>query len=90
MELILGCRNKADLRAVDRFLSHFTAIPLNTQISDTAIGLLKRYYLSHGLLMADALIAATAEWMQCSLLSKNWRDYRFIEGISLIEYPPSS
>jgi hypothetical protein len=45
------------------------------------------YCLSHGLLIADALIAATAIALNLPLLSKNQRDYRFIEGLNLLSYP---
>ncbi len=90
MELIVGCRNKADLRAIERFLTRFEIVPLNPQVSGAAVELLRRYRLSHGLLVADALIAATAAWLHVPLLSKNWRDYRFIEEIELVEYPQPS
>jgi predicted nucleic acid-binding protein len=43
--------------------------------------------LSHGLLIADALIAATALSLDASFLTKNQRDYRFIKGLSLLMYP---
>jgi predicted nucleic acid-binding protein len=43
--------------------------------------------LSHGLLIADALIAATALYGDQSLISKNQRDYRFITGLQLLSYP---
>jgi predicted nucleic acid-binding protein len=90
MELIVGCRQKSDLRAVDRFLTRFEIIALNPQVSDMAVDFLRRYRLSHGLLVADALIAATAAWLHRPLMSKNWRDYRFIEAIELIKYPRPS
>ncbi|NTU64962.1 MAG: type II toxin-antitoxin system VapC family toxin, partial [Chloroflexi bacterium] len=60
MELLVGCQNKAELRALDRFLKRFQIVKLTEPISDTAIDLLRRYRLSHGLLIADNLIAATA------------------------------
>jgi predicted nucleic acid-binding protein len=60
---------------------------LNEHISHKAIDLLTQYRLSHGLLIADALIAATAMHMQLPLISKNQRDYRFIEGLDLLIYP---
>ncbi len=50
MELIIGCRNKNELGSLEQFLKGFHVIRLNEQISDTAIDLLKRYRLSHGLL----------------------------------------
>jgi len=87
MELIVGCRRKADLRVVERFLRRFHVIHLNERISRTAIDLLHRYRLSHGLLLADALIAATALTEGIPLVSKNQRDYRFIAGLDLRPYP---
>ncbi len=87
MELILGCHNKTELRNIDRFLSRFEVLKLNEQISDVAVDLLRRYRLSHGLLIADALIAATALVSKTSFLTKNERDYRFIAGLRLLPYP---
>jgi predicted nucleic acid-binding protein len=87
MELIVGCRNRAELRALERFLLRFQIVKLDEQISDMAISLLRRYRLSHGLLIADALIAATAMSLGMSLVSKNQRDYRFIEGLNTLGYP---
>ena len=86
MELIVGCRNKNELRATERFLALFEVIHLNEQISAVAIELLREYRLSHGLLIADALIAATAVSLQVPFVSKNQKDYRFIEGLNLLSY----
>ncbi len=87
MELIVGCRNKAELRSLEQFLSRFRVLHLNEQISETAVDLLRRYRLSHGLLIADALIAATALSSGIPFVSKNERDYRFIAGLRLLPYP---
>ena len=87
MELIIGCRNNNELDSLEQFLCRFHIIRLNEQISDTAVDLLKRYRLSHGLLIADALIAATAMISDLSFVSKNQRDYRFIEDLQLLPYP---
>lgn len=87
MELIVGCRNKAELRSLEQFLARFRVLPLNEQVSDTAVDLLRRYRLSHGLLIADALIAATALSSGIPFVSKNERDYRFIAGLRLLSYP---
>ncbi len=87
MELIVGCRNKAELQTLDRFLSQFQVLTLSSQISNRAIQLLQAYFLSHGLLIADAFIAATAIEHQVALLSKNQRDFRFIQELDLMVYP---
>lgn len=87
MELLVGCKNKTELRKFERFLLRFDVVKLNERISDTAVELLRRYRLSHGLLIADALIAATALSLDISFMTKNQRDYRFITGLRLFAYP---
>ncbi len=87
MELIIGCGNKNELRDLDKFLKRFQVIKLNDYISDMTVSLLMRYRLSHGLLIADALIAATAISFKLPFVSKNQRDYRFISDLELLPYP---
>lgn len=89
MEMIIGCRNKKELTLLDQFFQRFEVLSLDNRISDTATELLKTYRLSHGLLIADALIAATAIINGTQLISKNQKDYRFIEQLDLLEYPLS-
>lgn len=87
MELTVGCRNKSELQALTRFLAQFQVLTLTSQSSEIATQLLQEYFLSHGLLIADALIAATAISNQISLLSKNQSDFRFIQQLDLLGYP---
>ena len=87
MELIVGCRNRGELQILERFIRRFEIIRLNESISNKAVNLLRDYRLSHGLLIPDALIAATAIEIDAPLLSKNQRDYRFIQGLNLLPYP---
>lgn len=87
MELIIGCRNRTQLQTLEKFFRRFETVRLNESISDKAVDLLRNYRLSHGLLIADALIAATAIGIGSPLLSKNERDYRFIQSLNLLPYP---
>jgi predicted nucleic acid-binding protein len=87
MELFIGCRDKRELQTVEGFLLRFQILKLTEQISDAAIDLLRQYRLSHGLLITDALIAATALVFAAPLISKNQRDDRFIVGLNLLAYP---
>ena len=87
MELMIGCRNKTEVRAVERFVSRFQILKLNERISDIAVDLLRHYRLSHGLLIADALVAATALHLNVPLVTRNQRHYRFIAGLQLHAYP---
>jgi predicted nucleic acid-binding protein len=88
MEIVVGARNKAELRATHQFLQRFTILPISVEISHKASEILSRYTLSHGLKTPDAFIAATALHHALPLLSKNQRDYRFITGLNLLPYPP--
>jgi len=87
MELIVGCRNKRELYNTEQFLYHFNVFNLNENISEKASNLLLQYRLSHGLLIADAFIAATAITLNYPLISKNQKDYRFITELNLLSYP---
>ena len=87
MELIVGCRNKTELHNLERFLRRYVIIKVNELITDKAIELLSKYRLSHGLLIPDGLIAATAIVIDAPLLSKNQRDYSFISELNLLSYP---
>jgi len=87
MELTVGCRNKTELQALNRFLTQFQVLTLTSLSSEIATQLLQDYFLSHGLLIADALIAASAIGNQIPLLSKNQSDFRFIQQLNLLRYP---
>ncbi len=84
MELIVGCQDKRSLKKLEKFLEKFSILPINSAISDRTIKLLSQYRLSHGLLIPDAIIAATALVNQFDLLTKNQRDFRFIQNLELI------
>ena len=87
MELLVGARDKQSQQTVRHFLARFTVIKLNASISDVAYDLLLKYRLSHGLAIADALIAATVIVTAQPLATKNHKDFRFIKGLTLQAYP---
>lgn len=87
MELIVGCRNKTESNSLEIFLRRFQIIKITEEISDRAVSLLEQYRLSHGLLIADAIIASTAIESGEPFISKNQRDFRFIASLNLLLYP---
>lgn len=87
MELLVGCRNKKELRALGKLLDRFRIVQIRDEVSELAAKLVRTYYLSHGLLIPDALIAATAFISHVSLATRNKKDYRFIQGVKLAKYP---
>ena len=90
MELVQGVRNKEELRALRQALRFWNADiqPINEPISARAQFWLESYALSHGLRMADALIAATAWYLACPLLTANGRHYRFIDELDVQIFRP--
>ena len=87
MELIVGCRDKTELQTLAKFLARFQIIKITEQISVKSVELLNQYRLSHGLLIADALIAATALEADENFITENQKDFRFISGLKLLPYP---
>jgi predicted nucleic acid-binding protein len=87
LELLIGAQNKNEQRKIERFLRRFDHIPINEATSHSAIDLIRQYRLSHGLLLADAMIAATAITLQLPLASKNQRDDHSITQRMLLPYP---
>jgi predicted nucleic acid-binding protein len=83
MELVEGCRNKRELTETIEFLGEFKLIHLSEQISQKAIELIESYKLSHGLLIPDAIIAATAIMMNSELFSKNARHFKMIQELKV-------
>jgi predicted nucleic acid-binding protein len=87
MELMVGSRNKIEQKNTERFLAKFNILHVNEGISQAAFDLIRTYRLSNGLLMADAIIAATAMNYDIPFISKNQRDYKYIKGLHLNNYP---
>ena len=87
MELLIGCQNKTEQCNTEHFLQRFHVLRPNENAGDQAVELLRQYRLSHGLLIPDAMIAATAMTLGLPLISKNQRDFRFIGGLQLLPYP---
>lgn len=87
LEILVGCRNKSELRETNNFLEGFPTNSLTPEITRKTIDLINQYFLSHNLLIADALIAATAITLQKPLISKNQKDFLFIEELTLLPYP---
>jgi len=81
MELVQGARNKAELEKILRFLKRFKMIFIDETISQKAMELIVCYNLSHNLLLADAIIAATCLTKGLKLLTFNKRDFSYIKDI---------
>ena len=90
MELVQGVRNKTELRMLRRTvgLSGWRILPLTEAIGQRATLYLESFGLSHGLRLADALIAATAVEAGNTLLTANAKHYRCVSDLSLTRFTP--
>lgn len=80
-ELYAGMRPHERV-ATEAFLSLFEIIPVDSELA-RAGGLLKRdFYASHGIGLADAIIAATAQQSAAELVTLNTRHYPMFPDLS--------
>jgi predicted nucleic acid-binding protein len=83
MELLVGARNARDLATLQSFLqSYFVTVPVTDTVSRRTLGLIEQFTLSHGLEVADALIAATALELSLPLYTMNVRHFQMIPGLT--------
>jgi len=83
MELIIGCRDKGDLGRTLKFLTEFLVIDVSIPISRRAYQLILQFSMSHGLVIPDAFIAATALEENLRLVTSNVRHFEMLPGITL-------
>ncbi len=83
MELIAGCRNKIEMTELQRFFQKCSFLPVTVTISQVAFQLMESFYLSHGLTLPDALIAATAIEHDLTLYTRNTRHFRMIPQLEI-------
>ena len=90
MELAQGCRNKTELKAMQKAFKSASGdvLPITTAISDKACQLVEAHALSHSLYMADALIAATAISYSLPLLTANTKHFGAVAGLEIQVFKP--
>ena len=80
-ELYAGVKGTHELAVLDNFVSHFRVIPITYEIAKVG-GLYKRDFgKSHGVGLADAILAATAEKEEAELKTLNVKHYPMISGL---------
>lgn len=80
-ELYAGVKGDSEHAALDGFVSLFRVVPVSAEIAKAA-GLYKRDYgKSHGVGLADAIVAATAEAENADLKTLNVRHYPMLKNL---------
>jgi predicted nucleic acid-binding protein len=80
-ELYAGVKGDAECAALEDFVSLFGVLPVTAEVAKAG-GLYKRDYgKSHGVGLADAIVAATAEAENAELKTLNTRHYPMVRGL---------
>ena len=80
---MLGAISKTDMTKISKKLSRFNIALINNDITIQSFELIQKYRLSHGLLLPDSIIAATALISGFELYTYNVKDFKFILGLKL-------
>ncbi len=88
MELLQGARSKLEARQIQQFLRQlrFRVLPLSEPIGSAAAAVISQHALTHGIQVADALIAASALEWDDSLCTGNIKHFRPIRGLSVVPF----
>lgn len=80
-ELYAGVRGDTELSTLDGLMSLFRVVPISLEIARAA-GLHKRDHAkTHGIGLADAIIAATAQAENADLKTLNIKHYPMLKGL---------
>lgn len=88
MELIQGMKDKSEYQRFQKTLKAWgvKVIHLDQEISARAIFYVQEYALSHSMMLADALIAATVIQANETLITGNDKHYKFIPTIEIKKF----
>jgi predicted nucleic acid-binding protein len=85
MELIQGCRNKAEQERVQSELATYGVVWLSPTDCDKALDVFLAYRLSHGAGLLDVLIGQTAVALGVPLHTFNQGHYSFIPEVRTVQ-----
>jgi hypothetical protein len=91
MELIQGCRNRAEQEKVERELGAYGVVWPSPETCNEALSVFTRYHLSHGLGILNALIGQMAVALDLPLYTFNQKHYAPIPNLKTVQpYKKSS
>ncbi len=80
-ELFAGVKGDAERTILENFVSLFRVVPITSELARIGGHYKREYGASHGVGLADALIAATAEAEHAELKTLNVKHYPMIKGL---------
>lgn len=85
VELIQGAKNKTEVQKIEKYLTRFELNHFDKTISQKSIELIRAYSKSHGLMLGDAVIAATCLENDLTLITYNMKDFQFINNLKILK-----
>lgn len=85
IECIQGSKSNQEKRIVKKYIDNFPLLQLTPDISKRTIEIIDLYSNSHGLLLPDALIAASALENDLTVVTYNIGDFQFINDLKYLE-----
>jgi Predicted nucleic acid-binding protein, contains PIN domain len=92
MEIIQGMKNKEEFKLFQKQMLRWNTniIQIDQEISSRAMFYVQEYSLSHSMMLADALIAATVVQNSEILVTANDKHYKFIPNIECKKFSPGT
>jgi predicted nucleic acid-binding protein len=85
MELVMGCRDRAELERIQQFLTTFEVVWPEASDFAAAYQLLLNHRLASDLNIPDCLIAATALTRNARLFTFNLKHFRVVPGLDIAQ-----
>ena len=85
IENIQGSKSNQEKYLIKKYLDNFPLLPVDSSVSIRAIELIDTYSNSRGLLLGDALIAASALENDLTVLTYNINDFKFIQDLKYLK-----
>lgn len=83
-ELLAGCRNLKEQRAMLRSLSTVDIVQVESGDSVQALQWYRSYHLSRGVGFLDCFVAAAARRLDCQVHTLNTKHFRAIPGLKIM------
>lgn len=87
IEALQGSISNQQKRIIKKLLDNYPLLLITPDISQRAIDLIDTYSNTHGLLLADALIAATALENDLTVVTYNVDDFKFVQNLKWLKPP---
>jgi predicted nucleic acid-binding protein len=81
-ELFAVSKGDAELSAIEEFVSIFRVVPVNVEIAKAGGLYRSKFGKSHGVGLADAILAATAEAENAELKTLNTKHYPMVKSLT--------